>query len=438
MNPPFVPWERMPPADQEVVNHELGGLKRFRADLAMAFIWKGVKTLSSNSSLATVLPAPLFETDSGEKWRDAIKSRAELLFLGRFAGYGFFRGSTVEPGMLVLKGRTSASPRESAVVRVLAAKSGSEDAALCALRRGSERSPSPADWDVFSVQEQSLTSASWMPRFRHSMQLVETLAASGVASVADLFDVHQGIRTGDNKAFVLSAAELASLPKKERLNFKPIASNSTIRDGTISPDEFVFFPYDSSGLTITTEEELAKRVPRYFERWLAPGKTRLASRRGIDPNQWWRLTRPRSWQFRKQPKLTSTYFGYRGSFAYDEAGEFAVLQGYAWLWKRKKLQGSPSFDESSLPWGYLAILNSPVFETLLESSCPRVQGGQFNLSTRFVDGVFLPDLADSLRYTGALIEKLARLGRRIHSGDMPELDALDELARQAYGIPATS
>ena len=87
-------------------------------------------------------------------------------------------------------------------------------------------------------------------------------------------------------------------------------------------------------------------------------------------------------------------------FAYDEAGEFAVLQGYAWLWKRKKLQGSPSFDESSLPWGYLAILNSPVFETLLESSCPRVQGGQFNLSTRFVDGVFLPDLADSLRYTG--------------------------------------
>ena len=270
------------------------------------------------------------------------------------------------------------------------------------------------------------------------MQLVETLAASGVASVADLFDVHQGIRTGDNKAFVLSAAELASLPKKERLNFKPIASNSTIRDGTISPDEFVFFPYDSSGLTITTEEELAKRVPRYFERWLAPGKLRLASRRGIDPNQWWRLTRPRSWQFRKQPKLTSTYFGYRGSFAYDEAGEFAVLQGYAWLWKRKKLQGSPSFDESSLPWGYLAILNSPVFETLLESSCPRVQGGQFNLSTRFVDGVFLPDLADSLRYTGALIEKLARLGRRIHSGDMPELDALDELARQAYGIPATS
>ena len=50
MNPPFVPWERMPPAGQEVVNHELGDLAKFRADLAMAFIWKGVKALSPNAS----------------------------------------------------------------------------------------------------------------------------------------------------------------------------------------------------------------------------------------------------------------------------------------------------------------------------------------------------------------------------------------------------
>jgi hypothetical protein len=115
-----------------------------------------------------------------------------------------------------------------------------------------------------------------------------------------------------------------------------------------------------------------------------------------------------------------------------------VLQGYAWLWKRKRLPGTPAFDQSSLPWAYLAILNSPFFEALLEGACPRVQGGQFNLSTRFVSRIFLPDLADTLRYTGALVERLARLGRRIHAGHMPELDAIDEEARQAYGVPATT
>ena len=174
------------------------------------------------------------------------------------------------------------------------------------------------------------------------------------------------------KVFEPATTKRLSSPPRSLQAYQRRSSRISSRSPAIRPlgterfrDEFVFFPYDSSGPTISTEEELAKRVPRYFERWLAPRKPRLVGRRGIDANRWWLLTWPRSWQFRKRPKLTSTYFGYRGSFAYDEAGEFVVLQGYAWLWKRKKFQGSPSFDESSLPWAYLAILNSPVFETLL-------------------------------------------------------------------------
>lgn len=152
----------------------------------------------------------------------------------------------------------------------------------------------------------------------------------------------------------------------------------------------------------------------------------------IDRTRWWSLTRPRSWQFRKRAKLTTTYFGCRGNFAYDESGEFVVLQGYAWLWQRKM---RPAFDGSPLPWAYLAVLNSRVFETLLESACPRVQGGQFNLSTRFVNGVFLPDLSDDGRYAGALVERLAEVGEQIHAGSPPQLELIDELAARAYGLP---
>jgi hypothetical protein len=76
-----------------------------------------------------------------------------------------------------------------------------------------------------------------------------------------------------------------------------------------------------------------------------------------------------------------------------------------------------------------------VFEALLENACPRVQGGQFNLSTRFVNGVFLPDLADNSRYTGSFVEKLARLGRQMHDGRTPKLEVIDGLAAQAYGMP---
>jgi hypothetical protein len=434
MNPPFMPWDRMEDAEKEAVRNVLGvDLAKFRVDLAMAFIWKAVESLAPTASLATVLPAPLFETDSGMAWRDKIKEKADLLFLGRFAGYGFFRGSTVEPGMLVLRRKDSAPSHEHSTVWVLVAKSGFEDAAIRGLRRDTESSSSLAGWDVFTVQERSLSSASWMPRFRDSMQLVETLTAAGMTRVEDLFIVHQGIRTGNNKAFVLSAKDHESLPSKEKKYFKPVASNSTIRDGIILADKsFVFYPYDASGAAIATVEELKSRVPRYYGNWLSHAEDSLKARGGIDQEHWWLLTRHRSWQVQKRPKLTTTYFGYRGNFAYDDTGEFVVLQGYAWLWKRKT---RPTFDKSPLPWAYLTILNSRVFETLLESTCPRVQGGQFNLSTKFVSSVFLPDLADDARYAGSLVEKLAKLGRQIHNGHMPELDVIDELAAQAYGMP---
>jgi hypothetical protein len=435
MNPPFMPWDRLKETHQdEMVRTILGeDLAKFRVDLAMAFIWKAVKSLAPNASLATVLPAPLLETDSGERWRNAIVSRAELSFLGRFTGYGYFRGSTVEPGMLVVRGKAPVPRREAATVRIVVAKSGCEDAAIRALRRDLTVSSSPTEWDTFTIQQPTLSTASWMPRFRRSMELVEALSAVGMTRVEDLFTVHQGILTGANKAFVLSAEEYQSLPRRERDYFRPAATNSAIRDGRISCDAFVFFPYGPTGRKIDIVEELKKRVPRYYEKWLNPLRDVLAARRGVDADEWWQLTRPRTWQFRKVPKLATTYFGYRGNFGYDDSGNFVVLQGYAWLWKRNT---RPEFDTSPLPWAYLAILNSRAFETLLEGACPRVQGGQFNLSARFVNGVFLPNLADNERYTGSLVENLAKFGRQIHDGYTPKLETIDGLTAQAYGMSA--
>ncbi len=140
------------------------------------------------------------------------------------------------------------------------------------------------------------------------------------------------------------------------------------------------------------------------------------------------------------PKLVSTYFGDRGSFAFDRDGSFC---GSARLCVVVEDRGAdrighdpePEFLETLLPWAYLCILNSGVFENLLEGICPRVQGGQFNLSSRFVNRVYLPDLSNELQVTGSLVEELATCGRQIHAGKMPDLTQIDEAAARAYGLP---
>src|SRR5262249_1603653 len=144
---------------------------------------------------------------------------------------------------------------------------------------------------------------------------------------------------------------------------------------------------------------------------------------------WWGLSEPRAWQYERRPKLVSTYFGDRGSFAFDEHGEFVVLQGFAWVWRGENQQGETRiqtsegdevvafFYESHLPWAYLALLNSPPFEALLGHFCSRVQGGQFNLSAKFVNPIYLPDLTDEVRIPSELVRQLSRLGRSMARGE---------------------
>ena len=443
MNPPFIPWDRMAPEDQDCLKGILGGLARYRMDMAMAFMWRASQSLPESAVMASLLPAPLFETQSGQKWREALADDHDVLLLGRFEGYGFFRNSLVEPGILLLRRKTTTSAESSERVRVLIAKSGHEDEAIRGLRQHLEYSTAPREWDSFLLHPVSITSASWMPRFRRAMQRAELLAMAGMTTVKDLFSVHQGIRTGYNPAFVLSSKDLESLPGKEKTYFRPIASNSTIRDGVVSPDEYVFYPYDASGETIVLEKDLVKKVPRYYGQWLEPNREQLASRKKIKPGRWWLLQWPRSWQMSKRPKLVSTYFGDRGSFAFDDDGSFVVLQGHGWLWKESPIEDTEElaeedvidFVDTPLPWAYLCLLNSGIFEDLLESSCPRVQGGQFDLSPRFVNRLYLPDLSNDLQITGDLVEELAQFGRQIHAGEMPDVDRIDQVVARAYGLP---
>ena len=129
MNPPFVPWDRMASEEKESVKEILGSLAKYRMDLAMAFVWRAVQSLSNTAVMASVSPTPLFETDSGQGGV-SMAADNDVLLVGCFEGYGFFRGSLVEPGILLLRHRTVQPRNDSPRIRVIIAKSGHEDEAI--------------------------------------------------------------------------------------------------------------------------------------------------------------------------------------------------------------------------------------------------------------------------------------------------------------------
>src|SRR5438128_1527836 len=100
-----------------------------------------------------------------------------------------------------------------------------------------------------------------------------------------IFKVRQGIRTGDNRAFLLSIDEWESLPSQEREYFRPAATNSTIRNGRLFRTKMVFYPYGSR--EIASADELEVELTQYCARWLKPRKEFLIAREGIEQNRWW-------------------------------------------------------------------------------------------------------------------------------------------------------
>lgn len=445
MNPPFAGFKDMDEKDQELTRKVLDTASYGHVDKAMAFVWRAATALNGIGVLSCILPSPLLESTNAISWRRHLLQKGDIRAVGKFNGYSFFTGAMVEPAFVVFDFRKGDARPPAAVVM---AEQGREGRALRALRKG----PDMVRGDVegveiaFDVEQGWFTETSWLPKNRRHARVLAMLEEADTPRVGDLFDVKQGTITGSNKTFVISDEQYNALETAtEKSLFRLAAGTSTIRLGELAPVEYVFYPYDTSGLLLATEEEVQARGPWFFANRLGPNRDELRRRRDKD-ELWWTLTEPRSWQRAPTSKLVSAYFGDAGSFAYDHRGEYIVVQGYGWLRRNPVIatvetseegieeERSLEFDSTNSPWAYVALLNSRVFELLLSCFCPRVQGGQFNLSKRFVMNVFLPDLFDDERVSAETIDQLKELGWRMASGSDWNDYKLTELVARAYGV----
>jgi len=433
MNPPFISLENMDSDQKKLVVDTLGELKKGRVDSAMAFVWKAVKSIISGAVIGSVLPSSLLGTESGSKWRSAIAGKSEVCFIGRFQGYGFFQYSMVEPSFIILK-QTSDHPPPDKLVKVLIADQGHEDQAMRGLRvfQSIGRTKKKGAWEIYNSPLDKLGPQSWLPMKSQYQDIIRELENRDLSTVSELFNVHQGSKTGKDDVFIVSSDEFNNLPPDERIFFRPIASSRSIKDGRIFAQTYVFFPFDTDGLTIVSEESLIQKVPEFFESKLQPNKSLLIKRRGVDAAKWWVLTRSREWQHAEESKLATKSYGKCGSFAFDNKGNFVVLQGYAWLWKEKFSSHDSLFTDSVYPWAYLALLNNQVFETLLACYCPRTHGGQYYLDRKYVSKIPIPDLTDEYQIPSRLVKQLSEIGTRIHEGNSYDTRALFNVAGSVY------
>lgn len=428
MNPPFLSVKNLSNAQKDQIRNILGEHARGRYDMSSAFIWKSATSLHDGGVLATVLPASFLEGESFAPIRGALARRLKPRLIARLGSQEIFQQATVDSGIYI-----ATREQTTAIATAVWAdhRLSSSYAALRELRRmrlakNKAKVVVRDGFSIFPNQEIGIDDSGWAPRPFRQWRLWRR--ATKLPRVTDCFTVRQGALTGLNRAFLVSDDHWNDLPATERPFFRPAVLNESIAAGRVRRVAHVFYP--CGDYQITSELQLRKLVPRFFSEHLEPYKKPLKQRKLSKDTNWWELTRHRSWQEKPILKLVSTYFGKKGSFAWDEGGDYVVVQGYAWL--IKGLGGTLSRE---IWLAYLALINSDLFEALLSATSDNVGGGQWNLSIRYVRHLPIPKLDPE----AALTQQLARLGQVIHLNGLDKLDQgasreLHKLCETAFGV----
>jgi len=429
MNPPFVSWELLKNKNsRDAISNVLGSIIEGRPNQAAAFFFKAAKSLQTNGVLGCVLPYTIFTSDSYLKLRNEIKEELSLNLLAKLGNYIF---ESVLTDVSFFIGKKTTSP---ILPKLIWSKNEKEitSEALLNLRKMESanqiaidekkyniytpsRFPVVADsWKIISIKEDKFLND--VKRFVLDRQL---------ATIAEVFSVKQGIRTGNNQAFILSCKEYNEIPKLEKKFYRKVINNDSIKNGVLELKNYIWYPYDFNGMIISNEIEFKKTAPFSYKRFL-PYKNSLSKDRARkNINTWWHLSEHRAWLRKKELRFYSTEFGKSNSFAIDKTGKFVVERGYAWIPKKTFV-----IDDY---YYYLSIFSSDIFDFLLSIYSKQLAGGNwYDLGAKYtknipIPNIFLHDERESERYF-----RLVELGKELENGNLFVRHAIKDVVKTYY------
>lgn len=426
MNPPFLSMELLKhQSEKDAVNEALKelGMKR-RPNQSAAFLFKAVGALRVGGLLGTIIPSSLLLYEQYLVLRKSIREMAELKVVARLGNY-VFENALTDVSFVVLQKRegTNYTPqtiwcRNKEKVAYDALKDWRK------MRYNNSLSCIKNDYNIYTPSNFPLVRESWktIPQSDDLFisKLEERLAIGYLVELSSVFDIKQGALRGNKDAFIMKSTDYEALTENERKLFRPVASADTIRGGKVDFSQYIWYPYDSGGLVITTEEQL-EQYPNVYN-WLGKWKESLNKRSGI--KYWWELTRYRKWQSECSPRLISKRFGNSTSFALTKGTE-VVEEGNAFLLKSKYLDDDMYF--------YLALFVSSMFDHLLSIYAKPILAG-YDLGQTHIKNIPVPNAINCKTSNPEVYQKLIELGKQYVDGNEYVKEIIDNLVNQFYPL----
>ena len=447
MNPPFISFVAQTKEQKAQLLAAVGPNAASRGDYSMAFIKRGLESLSDGGAMGTLFPANLLVHEASSSWRHQLIDQGDLRLLASIGDFGLFSQALVQVAIAVIRKSEQRSSQFSVLVTENEPRATGH--ALRELRKSDGRPPvmprSGVPWRLFPADTRQLHNSTWRILTPQQRLIVDALAAAQMPTVNSLFDIAQGIQTGRRDVFLLDELRYSRLPPKERNFFRKALMTDSITDGGVVRIYYLFFPHSEVGPIFSDETAVAQALPTYFRTVLKPNEQALRNRASLvraGRHDWWGLMHPRKYSFDHSPRIISKFFGTEGSFVFDETAEYLPSTGHVW-WS--KVPTAPvattpdlsTIEKSLVLRAYTTLLNSRIFIRLVSLRSPILSGGQFDLSRRFVGGTFIPNLWE--KATDPMIpnsvEQMARACGGLSRVGSRDSRLVDQLVVQVYGVP---
>lgn len=424
MNPPFISWELLKEKESRdnVLDILSNVVKRSRPNQATAFFYKATQSLSNNGIIGCVLPTSIFNSEIYSELRDKLNGELTFKLLAKLGNY-VFEDALTDVSLFI------ASNSQSALLPKLIWTKNEKGIVQDALREfrkmnaNNEQSVNSKDFSIYTPPYFPILNNTWKVISLKENDFIKELdifhKAGKLSTISDVFSINQGALLGIKNIFKIPTDQYDLLSIEEKKHFRPILTNNSIRTGKITIYEYVWFPYDKNGLTFKVEEELS--VLEFYNNRLSPNKDILGKRTGI--THWWALTRPRNWQFTKEPRLYSSRFGSSNSFGFDQKGNCVIEEGNAFI-PKKDFQTSDYYF-------YLACFSSNIFDLLLSIYSKPIMSG-YDLGKIQIKNIPIPNIhKNNLRENGAYL-KLSELGKELVSGNSFVKPIIDDILKSYF------
>lgn len=429
MNPPFVSWEQLDKLSREAVNHALSFIKAGKPNQASAFFYKAIQSLNASGAIGCVVPSSLLTLDTYKELRSLSNDQFTIDLIGKLGNF-VFEDALTDVSIII-----GHRPKSDTIPYMLWVKNerGAASSALRDLRKMYSSNDYIVNESTYSIYQPHIfpiAKENWKPISYNENELLKKLALyiseQKLVKVQDIFNVKQGIRTGNNQLFKISPSYFAKLSISEQQLFRPAIENDSIKNCQLKITNYVWYPYSGNGIEIETEDELANKAPIFYNEKLHPNKQALLNRARKDDTNWWHLSEHRAWLRTHSIRLVSTEFGNNHSFALDKDGNFVVERGNAWIPKQ-------DFEKTDYYYFYLALFSSPLFENLLSIYSRQLAGGKwYDLGNKYTKDIPIPNVKSLTIHNSSGYEKLVSLGKDMADGFNHSKAQIDNILKEYF------